>query len=400
MAEEKIETKEEVTIAKTAAPKAKDDGSKAALDALRKESESDDVYEKPFAISDSDFEETVKFGDDIIASSDEASGDATITMAGPVERPKAKPIDPESVKKTVARNELDIESDLKRALFTGKSAFQIVAAQSGYIAKIAPLVNRDFVDLYNSSLSSFESRKLIFSIIYEKIIESSAGKMSFNDWLSSTSVGDLETFYYGLYCSTFGDEGIATMECPNCGESFQFTLNCRNLAKTADKDKMKERLDDVSKNANSAEDMRKFSLLSEKKTYSLPKSGILVELHMPSLYDMLAFLRTTPEKVAQAKSQNPAYISTVLSISKVSIPMHDQSGLYTDVADSQKFIRIIDQLDIDDANALNDVVADMIENYHITYSVKGLSCPKCHKAIGDVPVNIEQILFTQIFRKI
>lgn len=394
---ESVELDESVQIKKA---KTSDDTKNAVVAALQKEADAIKEYEKPLDLSDSDFSQTVPFSNDVV-DDDGGEDGIDITMAPDSKpAPKAVPVDPSTIKQS-GRNGIEIESDLKRALYAGKSAFQIVAAQSGYTAKISPLVNSDFVDLYNSSLSLYDSRKLILNIIHEKIIETSAGDMSFNDWLANTSVGDLETFYYGVYCSTFGDDGIASIECPHCHKTIQFPLSCRNLVKTADKEKMQARLSDVSKNANSAADMKKYSLLSEKKSYRLPKSGLIVELKMPSLYDMLVFLKSTPEAIAESKLSDPEYISTVLSIGKVLVPQKAPGGeiLYSEITESEKISRILDQMDIDDANALSDITNDTFENYHITYSVKNVACPECHNEIGDIPVNIERILFTLIFRK-
>ena len=43
---------------------------------------------------------------------------------------------------------MDKERDLRQALFNNKIAFQIVAAQSGYMAKVSPLVHKDLVNIY------------------------------------------------------------------------------------------------------------------------------------------------------------------------------------------------------------------------------------------------------------
>jgi hypothetical protein len=399
-----VEVKDTVEIKESKDSAPSDPTIAKVTESLKKQSDIETDYERPlYNLSDADFSSTVMFDSDVddYDDGDESGAEITVEPKEDQTKTKAVPFDLSTVKRTTARNELDIEGDIKHALYAGKSAFQIVAAQSGYIAKISPLVNSDFVDLYNSSLNSFESKKLVFNILYDKILETSAGKMTFDEWLSNTSIGDLETFYYGLYCSTFGDDGVASMDCPYCRKTIQFPLSCRNLVKTADKEKMKERLDQVSKNATTANDMKTYSLLSEVRSYKLPKSGIGVKLKMPSLHDMLVFLRAIPDKVAQAKSNNPSYISTILSIGSFFVPSRLPGGdiIYDEITDSQKIIRIVDEMDIDDANALTQITTEMIENYHITYSVKDVKCPACGKEIGDIPVNIERILFTLIFRK-
>ena len=309
-------------------------------------------------------------------------------------KPKPVTISADSI---VERDVMDREKDLKSALYGNKSAFQIVAAQSGYMAKVMPLVHKDAFNLLYSTLSRYEYKKAVYKVIYDKILDVSVGKMSFDEWLKNTTVEDIETFYYGIYCATFPDEGNFSYVCEDCGNPVNYKINNNSLLKTADTAEMKKLIDQVSKNALNREAMSQFSLIGKNETYKLEDSGIVVEIRTPTLWDSLELLRLIPEEVIDKDTRS---VTNMLYVDRVLIPVRDQQGKYSPQTDRQEILRLIDSLTVDDAAVLQDVVSDRVENHRISYSIKKVVCPTCKSEITDIPVSIEDILFTLIFEKI
>lgn len=309
---------------------------------------------------------------------------------------KAKKIDLSKLT-VIDRNALEKEKDLKSVLYGGKTAFQIVAAQSGYMAKVMPLVNKDVVNLLYSNLSSYEYRKTIFKVIYDKVLGFSVGNMTFEEWLKSTSVGDIETFYYGIYCATFPNEGSFTFACPNCGQEQTFKINHKQLLKTTDKQKMKELVNEVSRNSMSKEAMYKYSLVNKTEGFELEDSGIMMELRTPSLWDLLEIFRTVPENVIDRDEDS---VNCMLYIKRFLIPVKTENGVhFSEQKDGQEVLRIIDNLSIDDSTRLKNSLREREDANRISYSIKNLKCDKCKKEVEDTPISIEDILFTLIFEK-
>lgn len=312
------------------------------------------------------------------------------------EKKKAKKIDLSKIT-ILDRTALDKETDLRNALYGNKSVFQIVAAQSGFMCKIAPLVNKDIINLMYSNLSRYEYRKTVFKVIYDKIVAISSGSMTFEEWLKNTSVEDIETFYYGIYCATFPNEGTFTFTCPFCGDEETLKINHNNLFKTTDKQKMKKLINDVSKNATTREAMLKYSLIGKTEAFQLSDSGIIMEIRTPSLWDSLEILRNVPESVIDRDATS---VTNMLYIKRFLIPTknEDNSG-YTTQDDSQELLRIIDNLTIDDAAQLQEAISDRVDENRITYSIKNIKCRKCGKEIKETPISIEDVLFTLIYEK-
>jgi hypothetical protein len=310
---------------------------------------------------------------------------------------KAKKIDLSKIK-TTTKNQIDKERDISKALYGGKSAFQIVAAQSGYMAKVLPLVHKDQVNLYYSNLSFYEYKKAVYRVIWEKIHDTSVGKIQWEDWLRSTSVEDLETFYYGVYASTFPNEGSFRFSCPSpdCGEEHDYKINHMNLIKTTDKETMRKLIDEVSKNATTLEKMREYSLIGKNEAVQLNQSGIVVEIRTPSLFDSLEILRTVPEKTI---NKDVLTITNLLYIEKVYIPTKEDKSIFTEETNKTAILKIIDSLPIDDASELQDAVLERVENNRISYSIKNIKCPTCGYETKEIPISVEDILFTLIFEK-
>lgn len=227
----------------------------------------------------------------------------------------------------VSTNELEKEKILRNALFGQSSVYQVVAAQSGYLAKVRPLVNKDGLNILSSNLSRYEYRKLMFKVIYDKIVAFSCGPMSFEEWLKNTSIEDVETFYYGIYCVTFPKQGSFTYTCPQCKEEHTITIGNNTLVKTSDNEKMRNHIREVSKNANSREAMEKYSLIKTSDAYELSDSGIVAEIRTPTLWDFLEILRTVPEAVID---RNASSVTDMLYIKRFLIPTNDSYAEQTD----------------------------------------------------------------------
>jgi len=307
---------------------------------------------------------------------------------------KAKNVDISSLN-IINKTEMDKERDLRNALFGNKAAYQIVAAQSGYMAKVLPLVHKDILNIINEKANRFERQKSLYQVIWEKVHDTSIGKMSFEQWLRHTSVEDIETFYYGIYASTFPNEGSFRFTCPKCGSEHDYKVNHNNLIKTTDRTKMKKLIDKVSRESVSLETMQELSLIGKNQAIELTDSKLIFELRTPSLLDLLEILRTVPEKTIDRDAESIVYM---LYVNQVVIPTAEHIGHFMETK-KPNILRIIDNLGIDDANEFKDAVDARIDENRITYSLKNIKCADCNTEIKDVPISIENILFTLIFEK-
>lgn len=351
---------------------------------VEKEIEAKDIIEKE-----------VPFDFDSMSKNEKEAKEVEVVKEEPKAKKKLKKIDVNKLS-VIDKDVISKERDLRNALYGNKSAFQIIAAQSGYMAKVIPLVHKDVINLLYSNLNRYEYKKSVYKVIYDKVVAFSAGSMSFDEWLRATSVEDLETFFYGIYSATFPNEGSFSLQCPACGEDATCKINNENLIKTTDRSAMKKLIDKVSKEATTREAMQRFTLVGKTDAFELPDSKIIVELRTPSLWDSLEILRLVPESVID---RDTVSVTNMLYISRVLIPTKEDSKQYVEQSDSQELLRIIDNLSVDDAEDIQDAVFDRVDEHRITYSIKKVKCPSCGHEVDEIPLSIEDILFTLIFEK-
>jgi len=307
----------------------------------------------------------------------------------------AKQVDVNKIKFTTM-NELDKSKLLSELLNkSNTSTVEIVAAQSGYTCKLSPLNNKDSFNILNSESGEFENNKMTYKTIYDKIVDFSCGKMSFKEWLQRTSLGDLETFYYGLYCATFLDEGSFKFTCPNsnCGHVTEQIVSNKSLRRVVDFDEMKELTDKISKESNSISAVEELSLVSKVDHIELPQSKMIFEIKLPSLFDLLEFYRTIDPKVLKKLDTNT--INFVLCTSGILIP--DKKGSYAPFNVQEDKLSIIQSLSITDSAELRHIIYDLFDKHRVSYAIKSVKCAKCGKEIKDIPLNFRSILFTLIY---
>lgn len=365
------------------------DNNKDKIDEVIKLNKMNDEY------NDVTFEKEVPFQFDEEESEEETEAVASEEKDEPV-RKSAKKVDISKLTIIDNRDPIATQREIKNALYGNKSAFQIVAAQSGYVANIAPLVHKDVVNLLYSNLGRYEYKKQLYRVIFEKITSFSVGQMTYDEWLKSTSVEDLETFFYGLYCSTFPDEGTLSITCPTCGNEETVKISNVNLAKTTDRKAMKKLIEEVSSQSNTKDIMHKFSLIGKTEAFALTDSGIVIELRTPTLWDSLELLRLVPENVID---KNVNSLTNMLYINRMLIPKKG-ANQYVEETDRQELLRIVDNLTLDDAREVQDAVSKRVDDHRISYSVKNYKCQHCKTNIKDIPISIEEILFTLIYDKI
>ena len=295
------------------------------------------------------------------------------------------------------RNAIQQNGDLKSALYTGKATFSIAATKSGYSANLLPLVHKDAQRILYSSLDPVSQQRETFKIVHEKILESGVARVKgdFNYWLKNTAAEDIDTFYYGIYCSTFPDGGNLQVQCGDCGHATGYTIPHSNLV-TVEDPGTKERANTIIREVRDEADMRKYSLINTNESYLLEDSGMIIEVKTPSLADLLDIMRNVREEKIK---RDRISVTNMLYIEKILLPNKSISGQYSKVVDRKRILHIVDNLSLDDAELVNAIIGELINTHRLSYTVKGLVCSSCGEQIEAQDFSIEDVLFSAIFAK-
>ena len=289
-----------------------------------------------------------------------------------------------------------------KSIFSSKPSVSVTCSQSGYTAKVSALFYKDIVTITNSTLSNYDNKKEIYKIMYSKITEFSADKWhpTFDEWLKATSLGDVETLFYGLYCATFQEKSVIRYECPFCGETSSLVVDNKRLVRADDAKEMMEISNRIRTEATTLEKINEFSSVSDKKenkkSVRLPDSKIIFTVCLPSLYKTLEILRTFSDEELAAKSTDA--VNVLLATSKVAIPSAE-SGKYSFIESKKDVFQLLDILSVDDFAVLREVVNEMLDAKHVSYYVENEKCMHCKQKISKIPLDMEQLLFFQISEK-
>lgn len=301
-----------------------------------------------------------------------------------------------------AERALDVQKELLKALNRGalgqSSYAEVIAAQSGYSCKIKPLTNADSFRIFNSKGTLFDNEDMTFRTIYDKILEFSCGPMSYSEWLSRTSLGDLESFYYGLYCATFIDEGTFKFECtnPKCNKISEAIIRNKSLIRVANYDEMKQLEEKIAKESKSQADRERLSLINEVRHIILSDTGLGIEIKCPTLADILYFYKTTSTELYTKFSAID--IHSMLYVSGILVPTGDPGSWYP-ITDKTEIIGVFDKLTIGDAAELRTAIKEQLDKRHVSFAISEIKCDHCKKTIRNVPLNLRDILFTLISEK-
>ena len=289
-----------------------------------------------------------------------------------------------------------------KSIFSAKPSVMVTCSQSGYTAKVSALYYKDIVAITNSTLSNYDNKKEIYKIMYSKITEFSADKWhpSFDDWLKATSLGDVETLFYGLYCATFQEKSVIRYDCPFCGETSTLVVDNKRLVRADDAKEMFELSNKIRQEATTVEKIQEFSSVSDrkenKKSIKLPDSKIIFTVTIPTLFKTLDILRTFSDEDLASKSTDA--VNVLLSTKSVAI-LNPETGKYSFIESKKDIFQLLDILSIDDFAVLREVVNEMLDSKHVSYYVENEKCMHCQHKISKIPLDMEQLLFFQISEK-
>lgn len=283
-------------------------------------------------------------------------------------------------------------------IFNSKPIFQVHLAQSCYSAFMSSLKLPEIYSLTQSSLDNFNSRLKLYQTIYSKIKNTSIGKMSFETFTELTSFFDLGTLMYGIYQMTFPGSTSIDITCGHCKQEFNAKIPNDSLIFSKDEDIFK-RYDDISRNAKTVQDVIGNSLLSVNERVLLDDSKIIVDVRFPSLKDHLDTLRLVPSNQVDSKADALAKLLFIKSVMVLNVPATVQTGepQYYPITDYNEIIKIIDELSVSDSKQLGNAMEDKFSKYNVQFRIKSFKCPKCGSDIGDIDVDMENLLFIQMY---
>ena len=287
----------------------------------------------------------------------------------------------------------------KSIVINGRPTFEAVCNQSGYTAYVHSLKYSDLSSLENSVGGFYAGRQRLYKTIYDKLNTTSIGKVSFEDFLKMTSLYDVPSLLYGIYCQTFKTEVEFTVSCPHCKQEMQVKVANKALMTI----KNKEIYDNVQKilgKLSTPEEVIAQALVNNRTKLVLPTSKMIFEFKIPTLYKYLDTIGSIKPEDFDKMEDILGMMVFVDKIFKLDVAalVKTKKVVYYEVKEKEEIAKIISNLELEDSTEVTKLISAETEKYAISYAIKGLKCrqPKCKKAIGDIPVDMEELTFFRI----
>jgi hypothetical protein len=280
---------------------------------------------------------------------------------------------------------------------TNKAAYQVIALKSGYVAHMSALSNKDRETLKNSNLGVFETRMKLFTTIHEKLVSTSIGNLTFEQFTEITAVEDLDTLIFGVFAQTYPGDTKINIRCAKCGKSSEVGIKPNQFVQIRDKS-VYEYVKDVTRQKLTPSELVKQSLVHKTERIQLPDSRIVVEITTPTLQDSAKLLaKYDAEKLGPLTGM----FGMLMYVSKMFVPhvtaaQRTSKPVYTPLEGYMEIFDALLKLSDNDSAAMDEAFARRSKKFDVRYSVKSFPCPKCKKDIGDIPLDLEELLFFRV----
>jgi hypothetical protein len=297
-------------------------------------------------------------------------------------------------------SELDLLQNEKA--LQDKKVMQVVAVQSAYSAEMSALKNQEIQNISDANVDFYNYKKRLYKALWSHIENTSVGRMDFATWMKVTSYFDIETLLYGAYCQTFPYENKYSLRCPkpDCQTPFDAVVNNNTLIETRGKEKeIFAKINEVIANVKNAKDLVTNSHVHTTKRVSVDESKVVFDIHIPSVFDYLeGILSNVNEEFADEYSTT---LGIALFIKQILVPdvvNYQRTGKLTfiPVTEKGKMIDLVSNLPYYDGLQIAEEINEFTERYRIDYSIKNVACPSCGHEIKEVPMSMEDVLFTVI----
>lgn len=303
-------------------------------------------------------------------------------------------------------------------LLSAPRAVRVPFLLSGYHADVSAFSHSDTTGLARFlSLPDYIQRfEYIVNAVFEHILTTSKGDITFEEWIKVTKMPDLEAGFFGLHHATYPGLQDYVITCHSCRGQFPVEVDNDDLAYISGKF---IREADVKAIMSGNDAAIKKTLVWKKANPEKPirfvtkDTKILLEFSIPTIEDYINTLRALQ---ASGKFENVGNIDDPRSpefpflrvypyISRVGFPVLRQSQedgkklvSYTGSYDRNIIVGTVNNLSsiaFDSIFEREDIV-DLVNISSIKYAIKPLDCPHCKAKIRAVPINLQTTFFTRV----
>lgn len=316
-----------------------------------------------------------------------------------------------------ARNDLIATPRTSRVMLLGSNHYEELSAYSNWDMGSIGRINND------KSKSFAQIETALYNSVYSHVTYVSYSKTlpSFEDWAKNIMYPDYRMLFYAIYDANSTGPNSYVIDCPHCGKEITIKCENRDLFVGVPKSFKKNELEEFIRNKNLTKDFK----LSEYADWAkntrirkiLPRSKIIIEFGVPTLFDYLQVINTA-EYISASKNidlnvqslystepedqDDNLRMRAFLYTRKIGVPdvVDSNSGkvkyiAIKDYANIISFLNGIDPVDFKSLFTSTDVLS-MFFTQSTQYFVNGSTCPECKEKIRRISFDPKDSFFLMI----
>ena len=284
-------------------------------------------------------------------------------------------------------------------VFKGSNpTYQVTLNQSAYIAHMEGLKFPDVFNINSSIGNDYESALKKYRTYYEKVSYNSIGINSFEEFAAMTSLFDVETIAFGILNQTFPGKIKYNITCRNCQETMEEVPIANDKLIEVKNDDVYKQVAGIINSIDNPEKANKLSLINKVERIQLEESMTILDIRIPTIEDhlnILAELRSvSTEEEMDRFSSFLLFIKTAYVLDAKET-LRAGKPIFIEYKDRASILNIVRDFSIKDAGKASEYIESKEEENRISYAIKSFPCRNCHEEIGEVNVDIENLLFLE-----
>jgi hypothetical protein len=283
---------------------------------------------------------------------------------------------------------------LRKKRLETEATYQVVLPKSGYYAEMLKLSSIEIQNLAlaNQSNSKYVYRQKLLKLVYDKVANTSLGKISFTDFLHITAEIELNILLYGIYCMTYKDINDYNITCENCEKNYNLSVHNKNLLildVNQDADTILS-IKNIVTEAKTPEELTKQSFVANISRIEL-NNGDVYEIKEPSLYDSLDRLY---KNIDEEKYKGDITLGFTKYINSINIL--DGDGEYLQFTEFDPVYTEFKALSDEDHYIVSECIKEISNKNRIRFGLRNITCPHCqHKTEDQIIDEMEMLVFLQ-----
>lgn len=294
----------------------------------------------------------------------------------------------------------------KRASVRSGEVTERALLNSGFVITLKSATSLEMSTIFKTMMGNETDTVKMYQFCYEHTVDTSIGKLSYNEFVSKVDPKDIETVLDGIYEISEVDERKVQIMCGmadgGCGGFYDVQFEVKNLP-CVDRlpEKSRERVKEILAVRNDLDAARRVQMASPVMNVKILKFG-----------DRYVYVRSTNGHmlierepiIEEIGNEYGAFIALlIIYVEKIVVEYsvrEDVPPESVDLVTPELICEELKTLEDAELEALKNLISDGLTDYQpVQYSIKGhFQCPNCGATKSEIDCKISDLIFQKVQR--